>query len=52
MSPIRELPGDLHTPEEAQFRETPEVGRTDRNYVPQVRPVRGANYGQTERNLP
>jgi hypothetical protein len=34
ITPIRELPGDLHTPDEAQVRETPEVERKGRNYVP------------------
>jgi hypothetical protein len=34
MNPIRELPGELHTPDEAQVPETPEVERTDRKYVP------------------
>jgi hypothetical protein len=51
MTPIRELPGDLHTPDEAQVQETPEVERTDRNYVPAGTPRSRGELG-TNREKP
>jgi hypothetical protein len=51
ITPIRELPGELRTPEEAQVRETPKLELTDRNYVPPGTPRSRRELG-TDRQEP
>jgi hypothetical protein len=51
ITPIRELPGDMHTPDEAQVRKTPEIERTDRKYIPPGTPRSRRELG-TDRQEP
>jgi hypothetical protein len=51
MTPIRELPGYLHTPDEAQVRETTKIERTDSKYVPPGTPCLRRELG-TDREEP